>query len=113
MTNFYSHEFEASRKCIYLALGLPLSIYLGYVFFLNRHPLTNLVTGVTFLSTSITFFYFFNKDIMDLAMDGNSEIGKDIRLIKNELVLYEPLSNPVILKENSNGFSKLENKYKF
>jgi hypothetical protein len=96
LDNFYRDEFNYSRKCSYLIFGAPLTIF--GIFYLSS-PYSPFVTGSIFISLTgslIAFTYYFLKEIDKLSKTENSVIGKKIRLIKNEMVLYNPLSKPIL-----------------
>jgi hypothetical protein len=104
LDNFYRDEFNYSRKCSYLIFGAPLTIF-GIFYFTS--PLSPFLSGSIIISLAgslLAFSYYFIKEIDQISRMEHSIIGKKIRMIKNEMVLYNPLSKPILdsdlMKEN-------------
>jgi hypothetical protein len=104
LDNFYRDEFNYSRKCSYLIFGAPLTVF-GIFYFTS--PLSPFLSGSIIISLTgslLAFSYYFIKEIDHISRMEHSLIGKKIRMIKNEMVLYNPLSKPILdsdlMKEN-------------
>jgi hypothetical protein len=88
--NFYRDEFNRSRLSSYILGSFPLSVFLFYGYFKPQHPLQMITTGIILLSSFGNFVFYLNKDMEDL-MKGNSNLGKKLYSITNEISLYNPL----------------------
>lgn len=99
--NFYNDEFNYSRKSSYLIFGFPASVIISFYIFRPNHPLIGIITSISIISSFATFYYFFLSDIKNISESKDSQLGNKIRMIKNELVLYNPLSKPIILEDEN------------
>ena len=53
------------------------------------------------------YIYFYKQDLERVSSNRYSTVGRNVRMIKNELVLYNPLAKPVIIEKEND-----ENNYK-
>jgi hypothetical protein len=100
--NFYLDEFNLSRKSSYMMIGLPGSVILFFSTILTNHPLFGISLNISVVASIATFIYCYKRDMDTIASDRSSEIGRKIRMIKNELVLYNPIVNPVLTEDEQN-----------
>jgi hypothetical protein len=100
--NFYLDYFNLSRKSSYMIIGFPVSVILFFSTIIPNHPLFGISFNISVVASIATFFYCYQRDMDRLASDKHSELGRKIRLIKNELVLYNPLANPILVEDEEN-----------
>ncbi len=102
--NFYRDEFNNTRKASYCMFLIPFGVMALFSYVSPHHPFLGSAFGVGLGGSLIAFAYFFNKEITYLSHLDYSPIGRQIRMIKNELVLYNPLSKPImdsqVIQEN-------------
>jgi len=106
--NFYLDYFNQSRKSSYMIIGLPVSVIMFFSTIMPNHPLFGISLNISVVASIATFIYCYKQDMDRLASDKHSDLGRKIRLIKNEIVLYNPLANPVIVEDE-----EIQKNYKF
>lgn len=103
--NFYRDEFNNTRKSSYFLILSPATAFMFFYYFSPYSPFLGGVVFVSFTGSMISFFYQLNKEINHLSKIETSSIGRQIRMIKNELGLYNPLVVPVyesqVIKDNN------------
>lgn len=98
--NFYSDEFSMSRKASYSLIAFPSITLLGFAILSPSHPILGLILNISIISSILVFFYYFQKDMYNIQLDKSNPIGQKIKMINNEIVLYNPYSKEIIEEEN-------------
>ncbi len=95
---FYDNEFTTFRKSVYSGVSIlflsSIIINLAYYF----HPLKRSLITLSFITSFVIVSLNWNKNIEELISELSydtsfrREIGRDVKEIKNELVLYNPFN---------------------
>jgi len=93
--NFYRDEFNGSRTSSYLMFALPMGVIMFFRVVSPYHPLLGIALNISLIGTISSFCYYFNRDIIRIGQMDYTELGRKVKLIKNEIALYNPLAEPI------------------
>jgi hypothetical protein len=100
--NFYRDEFNGSRTSSYLMFAIPMGVIMFFRIVSPYHPLLGIALNISLLGTISSFCYYFNRDIIRIGQMDYTELGRKVKLIKNEIALYNPLAQPIKEEDETN-----------
>lgn len=93
--NFYRDEFNKSRTSSYLVFALPMGVIMFFRIVSPYHPLLGIALNISLIGSISSFCYYFNDEVTRVGSMDYTELGRKVKLIKNEIALYNPLAQPL------------------
>jgi len=98
--HFYYDEFNNTRNSIYLGMCFPVGVVLYFLTYNHGSPVKNIMINFSVGVSVVSIYYFFKRDLDAILLKGNSPLTDEIKNIKNELAVYNPLNNSYIEDDN-------------